>query len=439
MPRAALRLLCTAAVLLGGPTAGAQAGEWGEFRSGGDNRGVSSTTLDARWDVQVGQPVRALSVSGHVLVAAADRSGTVMAIDLPTGRMLWRQRMPTSVHNDPVISDSTVVVTFGDLPQDSSAGGAWAFDVRDGHELWRHPIRSALMASPALVGHIVVLTGSDDCVYGLALRSGQQLYRTCIAMSPAMSNPKRLGTSVFYGTTDGRVVAINGTSGAVQWVHRLPMVQHAGDATVAVGDGALFITGTSWSGFRPFLRDTSLWSGLRTVIDAFVHDRFADRSVLFARQRAVRLSASDGEIQWSTELSSGRRVTRNLSGTPALAGSHVVVSSPVGSNLTALNAATGAKEWVVALPSRHRGVPTIFGDTVLVGLESGALLAFDLRTGRLLGHCSWTGRFTPSAPLIVGQTIIYGATDGILRAVPMRDVRAALRRGGACVPGIASP
>src|SRR5947209_4548615 len=73
--------------------------------------GPDQGPLEVRWDLQVGQPARALSVWRGVLVAGMDRSGTVVAVDLQTGRMRWRQKVPASIHNAPAIQDSLVIIT----------------------------------------------------------------------------------------------------------------------------------------------------------------------------------------------------------------------------------------------------------------------------------------------------------------------------------------
>ncbi|MEO7363286.1 MAG: PQQ-binding-like beta-propeller repeat protein [Gemmatimonadaceae bacterium] len=427
--------LVGAALLFGawGRTAAAQAPGWGEFRAMPDNRGVIGGSLDVAWSVPMRNAVRALSVSGNILLAGADRSGELKAIDLPTGRVIWRARLPTSVHNDPVIADSIVVVTYGDLPMDTSPGGARAFDLRSGRMLWRYETRGAVMPSPALVGDIVVLAASDDCIHGVGISDGLRRYRQCIALASAMSNPKRVGTSVFFGTTEGRVVSIDGRTGAIRWIQRLPKLTHAGDATVAIGDSSLFITGTSWGGTHSFFGDKPFWVAMRGALGAFVQEPFVQLHLFFSWQRVVSLALADGAVQWSADIGVWRRVDRNQAGTPALADDVLIVSSPVALTLTALRHASGQRLWQVALPSRHRGVVTILRDTIFVGMESGLLQSYGLRTGRLLGGCQWPGAFTPTAPLVVGTTFLYGATDGVLRAVPIKELVSRMRTGGACI------
>lgn len=411
----------------------AQSPGWGEYRQSPDNRGVVEGTLDANWSVPVGAAVRGMSVSGGVLITGADSTGQVAAIVLATGQVLWRARMPTSVHNDPVISDSIVVVTYGDLPLDTSPGGAWAFDIRDGRVLWKYPTRGALMPSPALVGDIVVLAARDDCVHGVGLRDGVRRYRMCMGSSSAMSSPKRAGNTVFFGMQYSRVVSLDARTGAIRWITRVPHVDQVGDADFALDGDALFTTGTEWGGPSFIYKDSGLLAAVRLYISALIHDSFSERHQYFSRQYVLSLAQSDGTIRWRTQVASGRQVKRNQSGTPALAGDLVVTSSPVASTLSALRPSTGAKVWQVTLPSRHRGVPTILGDTVFVGLESGQLMTYRLGNGAALGSCRWPGAFTPSAPLIVGRTFIYGASDGTLRAIPMRLLSVRLKQGGSCI------
>lgn len=415
-----------------GQSALAQGATWGEFRASSDNSGALPGNLEVRWDVPIGQAVRAPPVSDKILIAGADQTGQVTAKELSSGRVIWRRRVPTSVHNDPLIGDSTVVVTFGDLPKETSPAGALGFDLHTGRVLWQYATKGPLMPSGALIGDVVVLLASDGCVHGIGLRDGLVRFRACFDSWAAMSNPKRVGGQVFLGTTDGHVVCIDGATGEARWIRRLPLVEHAGDETVAISPGALFIAGTSWNGYRILFRDTTFWAGVRIMLDAYVHDRFADRHTLFARQSVTRLSTESGEVIWSTQISSGRRVLRNQGGTAALWNNLVIVASPVGFNLSALFSADGRTAWVATLPSQPRSVPTVVGEAVFVGLASGELLGFGIRDGVLRGRCRWPGAFTPGAPLVVGKTFIYGASDGVLRAVPLRAIEARMRAGSAC-------
>jgi outer membrane protein assembly factor BamB len=387
---------------------------------------------EVSWQLPIGTAVRALSAAGGELIAGADRTGKLVAIDLATGRLLWSAVLPTSIHNSPVIADSIVVVTYGDLPMDTSPGGAWAFNLKDGRVLWKYETHGALMPAPALVGDVVVLAASDNCVHGVGLRDGRRIYRVCIDKSSAMSNPMRAGNFIYFGTVDGRVVSLDGRSGAVAWVRPMPPIQHAGDASVALNDSAVFITGTIWGGPSLIFHDTSWTVATHSLFDVVRQAKWSDRHRYFSRQFALSLSQVDGNVRWMARIGTGPAILRNQAGTPVLAGDRVVVSSPVGSTLSALQSATGKMIWQVTLPFRHRGSPTILGDTVLVGMESGELAAFALQDGSSLGSCRWSGGFTPTAPLIVGKTFVYGAADGVLRVVPLRSLALHLKQRGPC-------
>jgi outer membrane protein assembly factor BamB len=385
------------------------------------------------WELSIGNAVRGLAVSGNVLLAGADLSGKLTAIDLTTGRALWSAKLPTSIHNDPAVSlGGAAVVTYGDLPAQTSPGGAWAFDVRTGHVLWKFESHGALMPAAALVGDGAVLTASDGCVYGLSMMDGRQRFRVCIAASSSMSNPRRNGPFVYFGTIEGKVVSIDARDGYLKWIQPVPNVTFVGDATAEISGDALFITGTQWGGISFALHDTSFAVAMRRFADAVVHEPWVLHRSFFARQYVASLSLSDGSLRWITQIGAGPRVRRNQAGSPIVAGNLIVVGSPVGVTLTALHRESGRKVWQVALPARHRGAPTIWGDMVLVGLESEQLLAVSIRDGSTIGSCRWPGAFTPSSPLIAQGSLIYGAADGVLRAVPLEAVALRLRRGGSC-------
>lgn len=124
-------------------------------------------------------------------------------------------------------------------------------------------------------------------------------------------------------------------------------------------------------------------------------------------------------MRWSRDLVMDVEISRNLSGNPAIAGDLVLVSSPVSRRIFAFRLADGRALWQRALFARHRGSITIFHGLALVAEQDGSIEAFDVLSGEQRGRCSWGSPATPFAPLVVGNTFLYGGSDGVLRALPV--------------------
>ena len=398
--RAVLLLVPTLAFA---PTSLAQAqpADWREFRGSPYNTGYLKGDLNVRWRYKAPGAVRGMSVARErvlsgteVLAATARAPGTIAALSLRTGAQYWMHELPAWMHADPAIVDSTVFVTFGAIPFDSLPGGLWAFDLHSGRIKWKFASGAGMMPSPAVVGSTVYAGGGDSCIHGVNGRTGQQLRAWCTGSPFAMSSLRIADSLVVAGNVSGHVIAYNTRTFREQWRRRWAPIDHIGDPPVAFAHRLVITTGTHL--FHP---------------DSMRH-------------WAVAFDAATGDTVWRNVLGAGPRFDRNTSGTPAVAGDIVVVSSPIAQSLHAFDARSGAKRWSVALDAQHKGAPTIVGEDVVLGDAAGRLSIRALQTGALLGVCRFYAPFTVLAPLVVGRTILIATQDGWVYAEPYDELRA---------------
>jgi outer membrane protein assembly factor BamB len=319
--------------------------------------------------------------------------GTITALSLTTGAQLWTHDLPAWVHGDPAIVDSTAFVTFGAYPFDLMPGGLWAFDLRTGRIKWKFASGAGIMPSPAVVGSIVFTGGADSCIHSVNARTGQQLHSWCTGSPIAMSSLRIADSLVIVGNVSGHVLAYNTRTFKEQWRRKWAPIDHIGDPPVAFAHGLAITTGT-----HTFVPDSQ-------------------------RHWVVAFNATNGDTVWRSVLGVGPRFERNTSGTPAVAGDMMVVSSPIAQTLHAFDARSGAKRWSMDVDSPLRGAPTIVGEDVVFGDAAGRLSIRELRTGKLLGVCRFSAPFTVFAPLVVGQTILVATQDGWLYAEPYAELR----------------
>ena len=378
-----------------------QAGDWREFRGGADNTGYIKGDLSVRWRYKARGAVRGMSVARErvligteILDGSARSPGTITALALRTGEQYWTHDVPAWVHGDPAIVDSTAFVTFGAIPFDSLPGGLWAFDLRSGRIRWKFESGAGIMPSPAVVGSIIFAAGGDSCIHSVNRRTGQQLHAWCTGSPIAMSSLRIADSLVIAGNVSGHLIAYHTRMFREQWRRRWAPIDHIGDPPVAYAHGLVVTTGTHL--FHP---------------DSMRH-------------WAVAFSAATGDTVWRSMLGAGPRFDRNTSGTPAVAGDVVVVSSPIAQSLHAFDARTGATRWSMKLESQHKGAPTIVGEDVVLGDASGRLSVRALATGAQLGVCRFDAPFTVFAPLLVGRTILVATQDGWVYAEPYDQLRA---------------
>ena len=91
----------------------------------------------------------------RAIVVSARRN--VDAIDLKTGRRLWRQTIRRKADASPIISRGDVWVAASD-------GRLYRFDLADGREKWKYEIRGSFLSSPAITRDGLYIADEDGVV-----------------------------------------------------------------------------------------------------------------------------------------------------------------------------------------------------------------------------------------------------------------------------------
>lgn len=118
------------------------------------------------WDPVVAE------LGGRKVVVAADRSGTVSALDRGAGRVLWRHFSGFEAVGPIAVGGETVFVPLGDGRQ----GMLLALNLADGTLRWKHGFPIPL-AGPALAtNNLVFATSSDGRVYAFGAGGGRKLW-----------------------------------------------------------------------------------------------------------------------------------------------------------------------------------------------------------------------------------------------------------------------
>lgn len=184
-------------------------------------------------------------------------------------------------------------------------------------------------------------------------------------------NPSTDADSVFIGSYDGTIYALNKTTGAVKWQY--PRVDHIGAIVggVAVSQGMVF-AGSS---------DGKLYA----------------------------LSASNGTEQWT--FATGHKIWN----TPAIKDNRLYVGSFDG-NLYALNPADGSLIWKFETEGAITADPVVVGNTVYVGSFDRRLYAVDTNSGKPRWSFQGEGWFW-SAPVVKDNLLVAGNLDGNVYAL----------------------
>ena len=166
-------------------------------REGYDRRAIQSTAAIA---------------DGNVFFGSRDDG--FYAVDFATGERKWRSSHRTSwVVGSPAVREGRAYV--------GSSDGHFihAVEVESGRELWRTPVGSNVLSSPVLTGDLLVVgTGNTNAGRGelLALEAATGVVRWRLPLGDAVwSSPVVVGNEIYIGCDDGGVVAIEEANATV--------------------------------------------------------------------------------------------------------------------------------------------------------------------------------------------------------------------------------
>ncbi len=214
---------------------------------------------------------------------------------------------------------------------------------------------------------------------------------------PVISTPACKGDTIFVGSSDGNLYAIDAATGREIWRR-----------------------GTTGS----VNSSPAVWKS----------------SVIFQSSDGVisSLDTSDGSVRWKIRSAAtlpfpwGHESGDIYSSSPAVVDNTVVVGSGDG-GVYKIDAATGRLIWRFQTDGRVRASPAVSGGTVYVGSADGYFYAIDLTAGTqqwkfategatlFSGDFGFDRRTIQSSAAVADGTVLFGARDGYLYALSASD------------------
>lgn len=341
--------------------------------------------VDKLWSRNIGKGEGVLWIRQAPAVAegrvyAADIKGRVHALDLETGRELWRVDTGLRLSGSPAAAGGFLVV--GSLD-----GDVIALNADSGAERWRARVSSEVISAPLLAQGLAIVRANDGRVFGLDLGEGNRRWvfdRGLPSLTVRGNSSPALGQDLAYvGYDDGTVVALRVQDGLRVW-----------EQAVAEPDGRNELE-------RMADVDGEIQAGLNEVFAASF------------KGRMVALDAASGRPLWNRETGSYAGV--------ALLGDRLVVADKAGS-VWAIDRASSSALWrQEALAWRWLTSPAVQGDYAVVGDLEGYLHWLRLDNGELAARVRLGKEPIRATPRV--------SADGILVAVDIEGELAAYRLG----------
>lgn len=276
-----------------------------------------------------------------------------------------------------------------------AAGNVSAFSASSGAKVWSADLtpenessREGFGGGLAIEGGTLYATTGYGTVVAINPSSGAIQWTKALG-EPIRNSPTVSGGKVFFVSTDNNLYALSASTGERLWKSRgLPQSATllsnaspavAGGIVVApfpAGDVVAYQTSSGKAAWRDSLSRTSETNAGGILADPA--RPVVDRGVVYAVSHGGRMVA--------TSLASGARVwTKNVASTqmPWVAGDTIFVVDVAG-RVSALGRNDGNVRWVSELPSASRwSGPVLAGNQVWVVSSEGLLVGVDARAGQI--------------------------------------------------------
>lgn len=301
-------------------------------------------------------------------------------------------------------------------------GRVRAVELETGRPVWRTDLDATLSAGPGLGEGLVVVAGADAELVALNATDGTVRWRTRVS-SEVLATPEISRNIVAVRTTDGALHGLDATDGAILWTHRqsLPALVLRGSSAPVVNDGTVITGFPNGKVTGNLLRDGHLvWetavgsptgrTEIERMSDIVATPRVIGRDVYAVgyQGRLVAMALESGRILWSSEISSSAGLDAATLG---------VWVTDENSEVVAFDRLSGQERWRQdALRARWLTAPTAIRDVIAVGDLEGWLHLMSQESGELVARIRVDSEAIGVAPVAIRDVLLVQSDGGRVTA-----------------------
>lgn len=304
---------------------------------------LDPTTGHVRWSrLLTTSPGGIQIASTDGIIFVVDFFGTMTAMRMEDGTVLWSKVGQKDVFSQPAVDDGILFVST--IGSSTSHGYLDAYRATDGTRLWEHDegLNSSVDLGAAANGVLYISSGHEQEVDALRGSDGTMIWRA--TMNVPVAAPSTVVGNTIYLNTSGEVYALNAATGALLWHYKPPQLASPSDETVSVGGGLVFASNSLRLNALHASDGSLAWY---TEYHHLVEGASYANGTLYvtASGTLYALHPSDGSQLWTVPLSGNSSWPAVLQGgTLYLSRSDAETAQPAG-YLYALNPANGAVLW----------------------------------------------------------------------------------------------
>jgi outer membrane protein assembly factor BamB len=362
IPHSPILFFCLAALTLPVPAAFAQS----MFRGGETHTGqyepMARLSLDSpAWTFKAKGPVfsSAAVANGVAYFGSDDRN--LYALDVRTGAVKWTFATGGIIRSSPAVQNG--VVYFG-----SYDGNVYALGAADGKQKWAFK------------------TGGERHFEAKGLHGFKPETQTIPDFWDMFaSSPLVTADTVYIGSSDGNMYALDATKGTLRWKFQTGNVLHI---SPALADGLLYFGSFDSYFYAVDAATGALRWKFKTGDDPQFHNQTGIESSPAVVDGLVYFGCRDSNI-YALDAKTGAKKWSNcitwVITSPAVADGKVYYGTSIPSFFIVADAKTGEYKSKLAMPMLVYSSPAVSGGTVYAGSFDGCLYAFDAKNGAIVG------------------------------------------------------
>jgi len=269
------------------------------------------------WEFKSGQKAESSPAAGEGVIYLGCDSGLIYALSADEGKVVWRRRHPADWRSPATVSADRILLGAWD-------GTLYCLGTKAGQLLWQADTGAEIFGAPAVAEGRVVCANWGGLVLAYALQDGRELWRYQ-TQGEVWSSPACAAGKSVISSDDGAVYCLDAETGGLVWRHQLNGRVRSSPAVcedrlvVGASDGALHCL--------DYGSGAPLWA-MRTEEEIVSSPAIADK--------VVYVGSRDGSL-YACALESGEILWRQAS-------AYAVLASPA------------VAEGLVIVPMRHSEV-----------------------------------------------------------------------------------
>lgn len=340
------------------------------LQSGASSQLSLSVPLTVRWQYDSDKTINLTPAIAGERVYLPLAAGTIVALHSTDGQMFWKTDIGGEVSASPVADERAVYIAsetvFPPSRELRATGALRALGREGGVTLWMRTFHRPLYGSIVMNNTTLFGGTADGRVFAVEKATGRFLW-VMQYWQPFNSHPALSGSTLYIGCDDGNLFALNQQTGDTIWRYRT----------------------------RGAIR------GRAVEVDGVVYFGSADGYV-------YAVNAADGHLRWRTRTGAGVQVV-------ASAGGGLLVAS-LDNFVYKLSLTGGDRLWKRQLAGRVASEPLMAADGALFTPLSGdAGVVLDLRDGKQLNTLPvGEDNNTAASPVAVGGVLLVTTRRGLM-------------------------